>query len=309
MKQEQFYERPAITRPAAMGYKEIVKQAGEIYAEFNRNEKMNVRRALEIGRLLTRAKLMSNHDWDETLDEFGIAHQRASEFTWGAAQPLEEQGKWESIGDLRRARAAQNEQKRQGESTTATGSGSSQEKSTNPAAGLLSPPAKPIRQCASCSRKGQNPNCTNCDWGKPQPKAGKACPTCKASRGVADPFCLECKRLNGAKLPPKPSPQPTEDNPREPGDDTAEEATAAKTEEELLKGITSPLLKSMRKLGATYGLKVAPVKRPWEPSVPGWWKEFDPRFQDVLKLLWKARDAFKVLVRQLEEKGPQEIPE
>ncbi len=195
-------------------YGAIMKRAGAINSEITRTDKDNIRRFLEMGRKLLQARPMANDDWEETLKEHGISSQRASDAMWGASQPLEEQAKWESIADLRRARAEQSAPK---QSPIPPRGDAAPTPSTNPAAGLLAPPQEPVNKCPRCKSRGWTPNCEECAKlnkdGKPKPIAGKLCKECKAA-GQYRFGCEACRVLNGGKPNPPPREAGDEDEPK-----------------------------------------------------------------------------------------------
>jgi hypothetical protein len=144
--------------PAIVQYQEsfsaIMKRAGEKNAKVKKYEKMSVSAALEIGQMLLRARpLCAVGEWPAALDEQGISRQRASDFMRGAEQPPEEQAKWESIADLRRAREAQSIPR---ESHTSQEGRTGQEPSTNSAPQQL--------HCRACRVSGNpKPGCKDCE--------------------------------------------------------------------------------------------------------------------------------------------------
>ncbi len=108
MKHEDLFP-PAQVREYEEGATAIAKHAGALCAEIRRNDKTNVQKALEAGRLLLRLRPMcSIGDWEPMLEGNGISQQRASDFMWGAEQPEDVRTRWDSIADLRNCRQAHN---------------------------------------------------------------------------------------------------------------------------------------------------------------------------------------------------------
>jgi hypothetical protein len=163
------FDPPGIVQPQE-SFITIMKQAGSLNAELVRSERIDIQKALEIGRLLLRARPMAQDDWEKTLEEVGIIRQRASDFMWGAQQPPEVQAAWESVADLRRARAEQSIPRTSGMSPQGQGAPSA---SVNPAAGMASRPPQVAVKCENCKRKGAS---------------GLNCEACKA---------LNCRRMRG----------------------------------------------------------------------------------------------------------------
>jgi len=147
-----YADPPAIVSQFEECFSAIVKKAGEKNAKLKRNEKTNVQDALEIGRLLLRARQMCQvGEWTAALEAQDISRQRASDFMWGAEQPPEEQAKWECIADLRRARDAKSAPH---ESRT------SPRGHTVHGQGVIQPQAL---QCRECRVRGRNnPDCPDC---------------------------------------------------------------------------------------------------------------------------------------------------
>jgi hypothetical protein len=81
----------------------LMAHAGSLNKEIVRNEKLNVQRALEIGRTLAKARtLCAIGQWTEELAKAGISRQRASECIRGAEAPPAVQAAWESVRDMTR---------------------------------------------------------------------------------------------------------------------------------------------------------------------------------------------------------------
>ncbi len=151
-------------------------------------------------------------------------------------------------------------------------------RSTNPAAGMAPPPPMAAVRCVDCIRKGRS--------------------------GLN---CEACKELNQGR-PKKPAtPPPEAQAAREehgPGaDDGDVDALYAKYEEARLKAVSGPLIREIRKIAHTYGLKAPEPKRPWQPAVPfdEWFAGFDTRFKPIMRKLWDARNVLRDLLHTLEE--------
>ncbi len=185
-----------ITPPALVHHVEsfsglIAHVAGQMKA-MKRDDKMNLERALDMGRALSKLHGMCTQigEWTKALEQAGIARQQASIFIWGASQPASVRASWESINDIRRAMPENTGQT--GEDTSAGGR-TGQAESTN--------------------------------GGGPWPE-DKRCRDCR-TRGKNDPKCKACQELNK----PDPSDDAEEEEvdappDREPGDDTETEAAA-----------------------------------------------------------------------------------
>jgi hypothetical protein len=159
------FNPPAIVQPEE-SFSAVMRQAGAINAEIVRDDKLNIQRALQLGRMLNRARPMAAHgEWEPALEGQRISKQRASEFMRGAEAPPEVQAEWQSISDMRRwlsENARKNDE-------TSTGGRLAQDEpeptpapSSNPAAGLLKPPVQPGKRCPSCQRKGYRIGCEEC---------------------------------------------------------------------------------------------------------------------------------------------------
>ncbi len=151
-------------------------------------------------------------------------------------------------------------------------------KSTNPAAGMAPPPPMAAVRCVDCIRKGRS--------------------------GLN---CEACKELNQGRPKKPPTPPPEAQSAREehgPGaDDGDVDVLYAKYEEARLKAVSGPLIREIRKIAHTYGLKAPEPKRPWQPVVPfdEWFAGFDTRFKPIMRKLWDARNVLRDLLHTLEE--------
>lgn len=204
--------QPAEVRQYEEAYGAIMKKVGVLNSEIARNDKMNIQRFLEMGRLMLRARPLANNDWEETLKEHNVSHQRASDAMWGASQPPEEQTKWESIADLRRAR---DEKSGQEVSGTAQKGSAGQDESTSDA------PAKPWpdnNRCRDCRTTGKNdPKCKACKALNPSPEEPaeeEVAPEEPTVNGAAEGWkfcklcneqgyargCLMCRLMNGRDM-------------------------------------------------------------------------------------------------------------
>jgi hypothetical protein len=175
----------------------IVKRIASLNTELDRSAKLNLERALEMGRALLRLRAMcQTGEWMPALEEAGVSSQRASEFMRGAQRPASERDTWRSINDLRRAIGLE---RVPSESDTPTGGnavrlvsamGSADESdgraresscSSSTIAGMA--PEEPEILCEDCQRRGPRRDCAKCEElalvkpsTPPPPRAPRAAP-------------------------------------------------------------------------------------------------------------------------------------
>ncbi len=95
MKKEDIFDVPGIHQQYEEGFGPLLKRAGAINEEINRNDRTSLTKGLEVGRILLRARPMAAvGEWEPALEAQGISSQRASEFTRGSEAPLEIQRAW-----------------------------------------------------------------------------------------------------------------------------------------------------------------------------------------------------------------------
>jgi hypothetical protein len=159
----------------------IVRNIGALIREFDQCERLNLERALQIGRELLRLKEMCQvGEYTRILQELGITSQRASEFTRGAKRPASEQDTWRSLNDLRQAIALESAPSASG---TPTGGGTGPSASSMDSgddgedgsevgessrnsptiAGMAPPPEEPEVLCEDCQRRGPRRDCPQCE--------------------------------------------------------------------------------------------------------------------------------------------------
>ncbi len=159
----------------------------------------------------------------------------------------------------------------------------------------------PCRDCRVRGAKVATPGCKGCKAANapsdPPVKAGKLCKECKAA-GEGKPGCEGCRIANGGKRQPPTAPATAADKAREEhgagADDGEVDKAQAEYEAERLKHISAPLFREMRKIGKTHGLQLGKD-----------WKDWDPKFKNVLRAMWKARDVLRVLLDELQSESPK----
>jgi hypothetical protein len=159
----------------------IVRNIGALIREFDQCERLNLERALQIGRELLRLKEMCKvGEYTRILQELGIPSQRASEFTRGAQRPASVQATWQSLNDLRQAIALESAPSASGTPTRGgTGpsvssmdsgddgedgsEGGESSRNSPTIAGMAPPPEEPEVLCEDCQRKGARRDCPRCE--------------------------------------------------------------------------------------------------------------------------------------------------
>ncbi len=300
---------PAIIRPAKRCREELEIKAKSAFHTYSHHGRKFVETGCELGEILTelRDDCTAAGEWYPLLQKLGIPQSTARRVIAKFKGQAKERTAHVSgtLPDVEEEVAAHMEEPPAEQQVIA---------------GALDGPWPENNRCRDCRTRGLNiAKCKKCQEQNkapietPPPKAAKLCTACNASGYKIG--CEDCKRLNGGKkadvtkpAPPKPDPS----KPREPGSDDGDvDAAYAKYEEARLKAVTGVLVREMRKIGGTYGLKVPPPNVRFQPSLPfkEWFGEFDPRFQRVLKKPWDARAELRVLLAELEQEKTKGDPQ
>ncbi len=264
------------------GFAALMKKAGGINGEINRNDRQNVQRVLELGRTLARAKDMcKDGEWMPAYKAQSISSQRVSEALRAAAAPQTDQMKWESIQDLKAWLATKDAP---ANVTIPTGGG-------NCTAGLSgNAPQQCCRECRTRNNNTPRPGCKDCKELNAPVKAAKLCPKCQESGYVIG--CEACKVLNGGKRTAQPEQPRAEEKPqeREPGSDdgTVDEEFERRYgyDLKLIDQAVKPLWTQYRKVAKVYGLRCGDRV-----------DEVDPLLQPAVRAFGEAKDKLRRAVR------------